>query len=118
MDPKRLDRYKQAILTLRARVLGGHYRLAEAALASTSGNLSTMPIHMADMGTETYEQEFTISLMENQEDALQLIDEALERIQDGTYGTCVECGQRIAPARLEAIPYAPLCIDCATRHDR
>lgn len=118
MDRSTLERYKSSLLVLRARVLGGHSRLAEAALYSTSGDLSGMPLHMADMGSETYEQEFTISLMESQEDALGMIDQALARIEDGTYGRCVECGKPIADDRLEVIPYTPECIDCASRRDR
>jgi DnaK suppressor protein len=74
-----------------------------------------MPIHMADIGTDAYEQEFTLSLMATEEETLELVEQALERIRDRTYGLCDECGGIITKKRLEAIPFAPLCIKCAER---
>jgi len=73
-----------------------------------------MPIHMADIGSDNFEQEFTLSLMESDEDMLGRIEVSLERLEDGTYGQCEECGVRIPKARLNAIPYATLCIKCAS----
>jgi DnaK suppressor protein len=72
-----------------------------------------MPIHMADVGSDNFEQEFTLTLMANDEGVLELIEDALERIEDGTYGSCTECGARIPKTRLNAIPYTPHCIKCA-----
>jgi DnaK suppressor protein len=72
-----------------------------------------MPIHMADLGSDNFEQEFTLSLMENEESALAHIENALERVEDGSYGQCEECGARIPKARLEAIPYTSVCVKCA-----
>jgi DnaK suppressor protein len=110
--------YKERLLDLRARVRGDVSALADAALNKTrseaNGDLSSMPIHMADIGSDAYEQEFTLSLMESDDDKLGMIEGALERIEDGTYGKCTECGARIPKTRLNAIPYTPLCIKCAT----
>ena len=110
--------YKERLIQLRARLRGDVNAMAEAALHKTrseaNGDLSSMPIHMADIGSDAYEQEFTLSLMESEDDTLGLIEGALERIEDGTYGKCVECGARIPKTRLNAIPYTPLCIKCAT----
>ena len=96
--------------------------MADATLRRTrseaSGDLSSMPIHMADIGSDNFEQEFTLSLMENDEETLELIEAALERIEDGTYGSCTECGGRIPKTRLNAIPYTPHCIKCATELQR
>ena len=72
-----------------------------------------MPIHMAELGSDNFEQEFTLSLMETEEDTLGLIESALERIEAGDYGRCAECGGVIAKTRLNAIPYTPVCIKCA-----
>ena len=77
-----------------------------------------MPIHMADLGSDNYEQEFTLSLMENDEGTLEAIELALERIEDGTYGQCDECGVKIPKARLNAIPFAPTCVKCAEQLER
>jgi RNA polymerase-binding transcription factor DksA len=96
--------------------------MAEAALSKTrsesSGDLSSMPMHMADVGTDNFEQEFTLSLLQSEEEALVQIEGALERIEEGTYGSCVECDAKIAKARLNAIPYTPVCIKCASKIER
>jgi DnaK suppressor protein len=77
-----------------------------------------MPIHMADLGSDNFEQEFTLSLMENEEETLEAIELALERIEDGTYGQCDECGVKIPKLRLNALPYAPTCVKCAEHLER
>lgn len=114
--------YKERLLMLRARLRGDVSQLADAALKKNrmegASEISSMPIHMADLGSDNYEQEFTLSLMENEEGTLELIELALERIEDGTYGQCDECGIKIPKARLNAIPYAPLCVKCAGQMER
>jgi DnaK suppressor protein len=115
-----LKAYKETLLALRARLRGDVNHLQEAALSKSgmnSGEVTTMPLHMADVGTDAFEQEFTLSLMENDEDTLAAIELALEKIEDGVYGTCEECEKVIAKSRLSAIPYAPLCIKCATQKE-
>ena len=77
-----------------------------------------MPLHMADIGSDNFEQEFTLSLMANEEDTLQRIEAALERIEDGTYGLCEECEVAIPKMRLNAIPYTPFCVKCASKNQR
>ncbi|TVS13794.1 MAG: TraR/DksA family transcriptional regulator [Planctomycetaceae bacterium] len=119
MKKAEAKQYKERLLTLRARLRGDVHAMAEAALnktrAEASGDLSTMPIHMADMGTDNYEQEFTLSLLENEEHTLEAIEGALERIESGTYGTCDECGRIIPKTRLNAIPFTPYCVKCASK---
>jgi RNA polymerase-binding protein DksA len=73
--------------------------------------------HPGDMATSTFDRELDYTLEENVERALGEIDAALKRIEDGTYGTCVNCGQPIAPERLEALPWATLCIDCKRKDE-
>lgn len=111
--------FKELLIILRARLRGDVNALADAALRKTrsesSGDLSAMPIHMADVGSDNFEQEFTLSLMENDETTLEQIEGALERIEDGVYGQCVECGKRVPKARLKAIPYTPHCVKCASQ---
>jgi DnaK suppressor protein len=72
---------------------------------------------MADIGSDAFEQELTLNLMGNEEGVLEQIDAALKRIEDGSYGRCEECGHNIAKARLDAIPYAALCVRCASREE-
>jgi DnaK suppressor protein len=70
---------------------------------------------MADVGSDNFEQEFTLSLMENEEETLDLIEAAIERIEEGVYGSCQECGGRIPKTRLNAIPFTPYCVKCASK---
>jgi DnaK suppressor protein len=74
--------------------------------------------HMADTATETVDREIDYTLEETDGRLLAAIDTALARIEDGTYGTCVNCGAQIAPERLEAMPWATLCIDCKRKEER
>ena len=74
--------------------------------------------HMADTATETVDREIDYTLEETDGRLLAAIDEALARIDAGTYGICVNCGAQIAPERLEAMPWATLCIDCKRKEER
>lgn len=113
--------YRERLLVLRARLRGDVNNMANAALhkrrSEANGDLSSMPIHMADMGTDNFEQEFTIHLMQNDEDTLGRIEIALERLEEGTYGECEVCGTRIPKTRLNALPYATTCVKCACERD-
>lgn len=114
-----IEAYRKALLAIRARLRGDLEQLTDEALhrngAESSGNLSNMPLHMADVGTENYDQEFDLGLIENQQGTLDQIHEALGRIDAGTFGQCVECSGPIAKPRLQAIPYTPFCIECARK---
>lgn len=72
----------------------------------------------AAAATQVFEQQRDLALRERSRAELVLVEAALQAIVDGTYGTCITCGQPIAPARLEAIPWAPTCIDCARKAGR
>ena len=111
--------FKAALESMRARLRGDVSTMAEAALRKTrseaNGDLSSMPIHMADIGSDAYEQEFTLSLMASEEGTLELIEQALDRIRTRRYGICEECEGVISKKRLEAIPFAATCIRCAEK---
>ncbi len=108
--------YRDLLLALRARLRGDVNGMAESLRkrSEAAGDLSSMPIHMADIGSDNYEQEFTLGIMESEEGTLELIDAALARIEEGVYGACLECGGRIPKMRLNAIPYTPHCVKCAS----
>ena len=114
--------YKETLLHLRARLRGDVTTLANSALNKTrsesNGDLSSMPIHMADMGSDNYEQEFTLSMMESEESTLVTVEAALERIEDQTFGQCEDCNKVIPKTRLNAIPYTPVCIHCASKREK
>ena len=121
MNHADLKVYKEQLLALRARLRGDVHKMAESALkknrTEANGDLSLMPIHMADLGSDNFEQEFTLSLMETDEEMLSAIEAALERLEEGTYGSCEDCGAKIPKARLDAIPYATLCVRCASQRE-
>jgi DnaK suppressor protein len=122
MKKPELKVYKELLLALRARLRGDVSQMADAALrksrSEANGDLSSMPIHMADIGTDNFDQEFTLSLMESEGDALAQIEAALERIEENTYGDCEECGAKIPKARLNAIPYTAVCVKCASSNEQ
>jgi RNA polymerase-binding transcription factor DksA len=74
-----------------------------------------VPTHIADLGTDSFEQQFTLGLLENNEQTLEEVAAALERIEQGSFGRCEECQKTIPHARLEALPYARYCIACARK---
>jgi DnaK suppressor protein len=114
--------YKDRLVALRARLRDDVNQMADATLnksrTEANGDLSSMPIHMADIGSDNFEQEFTLSLMANDGGTLSQIEASLERIEEGTYGQCEECGVKIPKTRLNAIPYATLCVRCAEQQER
>ena len=81
-------------------------------MAGTSDN------HLAETATATLDREIDYTLEENSTRMLAAIDVSLKRIDDGTYGTCASCGREIAEPRLEAYPWASLCIDCKRKSER
>jgi RNA polymerase-binding protein DksA len=121
MTKAELETYRQSLQDLRNRHNGDASHLADEALRRTdnagAGNLSNMPIHMADLGTDNFEQEFTLSLLQNEEQLVEEITAALERINQGNYGRCEECQGEIPKARLQAVPYARFCVDCARKQE-
>jgi DnaK suppressor protein len=111
------ERFKQMLLAKRREILTNVSEIEEEALKKSrldaSGDLSSMPIHMADLGTDNYEQEFALGLMDSERKLLREIDDALQRIEDGTYGICEGTGKRIPKARLNAQPWARHCVEYA-----
>jgi DnaK suppressor protein len=111
--------HRDLLLTLRARLLGEMNQMADAALnQGDTGSAARMPTDLADLGTDAFEQELTLSLMGNGKEVLEKVEAALKRIEDGSYGRCEDCGKEIPKARLDAIPYVELCVKCASREEQ
>lgn len=85
----------------------------EVRLSETSSERSPDP-NTAEGGSLAFELEKELSVAKNAEDLLAKVDEAMGRIEEGSYGNCVECGKAIPVARLDALPYATLCVECAS----
>jgi RNA polymerase-binding transcription factor DksA len=83
-----------------------------------AGELSSVDQHPGDLGTETFEQEKNLSLLEQVQDELLQIEAAFERLERGTYGTCQACGRPIGKERLEALPATRFCIDDQAKAER
>ena len=119
MTQAELNTYRQQLTDLRNRLRGDVSHLTNEALrqlgGEASGSLSNTPIHMADLGTDNFEQEFTLGLIQNEEQALDEIGGALDRIEQGTFGRCEECHKEIPRARLQALPYTRYCVECARK---
>ncbi len=109
-----LNEYQQLLLEKRAELLGDIGTMEDGALRNKdASNLSNMPLHMADVGSDNYDQELTLGLVESERKLLREIDDALHRIKDKTYGMCLATGKAINPARLEIKPWAKYSIEAA-----
>ena len=117
MTPERRRAYKNRLLEMRTRLRGDVSRMASGVLALQGARQNRMPIHMAEVAGEHFEQELSLALASSKEELLETIERALERIEDGVYGVCDECGRKIPQARLDALPYAILCVHCARQHE-
>jgi RNA polymerase-binding protein DksA len=115
LSARDIEHFREMLLEKRRELVGDVGRLQAEALnrnrREAAGDLSTMPIHMADLGTDNYEQEFTLGLIEGERALLREIDEALARIENGTYGVCLATGRPIGKARLKATPWAKYCYE-------
>jgi DnaK suppressor protein len=108
---------REILLALRARLRGDVAQMEDNALNKDHNKTTSMPNHMAELGSGNFDQEFTLSLLGNEEHALDQIEAAIERIENGSYGECESCSAKIPKSRLEAIPYAALCVKCASQQE-
>jgi len=115
LTTKELNEYKAILLEARSELIDRVTGLEEDALRSSGGNLSNMPIHMADIGTDTFDQDLAIGMAETERELLREIDEALDRVVAKTYGVCQLTGKPIPKTRLDAKPWAKYTIESA-RH--
>ena len=115
LSAKELAHFRGLLLAKRRQLVGDMETMENEALRTETSNLSHLPVHMADMGTDNYEQEFTLSLVDRERKLLDEIDRALAKIADRTYGICEGTGQMITNERLEAQPWAHYSIEYA-RH--
>ena len=109
--------FKELLLQKRYELIGDVSSMEDEALKKSrleaSGDLSSMPIHMADIGTDNYEQEFALNLLDSERKLLNQMNAALDRIANKTYGICEGTGTQIPRSRLEAKPWAQYCVEYA-----
>ena len=116
MRTRELNRIKKKLIKLKEEINSELGRFEDNTLhknrKDTTGEVSSFTTHPADMGAETAEFEKAYILAANENDLLKLVVDALERIEKEEYGSCQECGEKIALPRLRAIPYARYCVEC------
>ena len=116
MNARELASFRKVLLSVREKLAGNVNSMEGEALKKSRqdapGDLSNVPFHMADLGTDNYERDLMIHLIQNGEEELKSIDAALERLEDKTFGICEVCDKKITKARLMARPYAKLCLGC------
>ena len=112
---RELEQFRLALHTLRSGRIGTKESREQEALRAVGQDVSVD--HMADFGTDNYEQEFTLGIVEQDVETLRDIHDALSRVKDGSFGLCEECLKPVARARLKALPYARLCVDCKMKEE-
>ena len=108
--------HREKLLALRASLLGDVIQMEGDTLKDQRKTMS-IPTDREELGSDTTDQELTISLLGNDKDTFDQIEAALQRIEDGSYDRCEECGGQIPKSRLDAIPYAAQCVQCATQQE-
>lgn len=118
LTKEQIEHFHQLLLEKRREIIGDVHSIESETLKKSrldaTGDLSSMPIHMADMGTDNFEQEFALDLMDSERRLLEEINAALARINTGEYGICSGTGKTIPRTRLEANPWAKYCVEYAT----
>jgi DnaK suppressor protein len=122
--PRRLDAFtkaqKEKLLQLRDAMVDSMAGVAQDTLRSRAegSEASAFGMHQADAGSDAYDRDFALSLLSQEQDALYEIDQALKRIELGTYGICEMSGKSIPRARLEAIPFARFTVECQSQLEK
>ena len=107
----------EKLFALRARLRGIMTQMEDGALNHDRSRTTSMPNHMAELGSGNFDQELTLSLLGSERNSLGKIEAAIMRIEEGSYGHCDTCGAKIPKARLEALPYAAQCVRCAAKEE-
>jgi RNA polymerase-binding transcription factor DksA len=122
--PRRVDAFtkaqKEKLLQLRDAMVDSMAGVAQDTLRSRAegSEASAFGMHQADAGSDAYDRDFALSLLSQEQDALYEIDQALKRIEMGTYGICEMSGKQIPRARLEAIPFARFTVECQSQLEK
>ena len=115
-----VKRQRQRLLDLRDRLMEAMYGVQQESLRNgpSGSEAAGSGMHQGDAGSDAYDRDFALSLLYQEQDALQEIESALERMIDGTYGNCAISGKKIPQARLEAIPFARLTVECQSQWEK
>ena len=121
-NKKDLIEFKKLILKIKDSVMEGIQHISDDTLKKSqkeaSGDISGYTYHMADVATDTYDREFSLGLASNERQLLYELDDAMKKIEEGTFGTCEDCKNLITKTRLKAVPYARLCVKCQEKKEK
>lgn len=121
-NKKDLADFKKLILKKKEEILEGIKHISDdtlkKSLRDAAGDISGYTYHMADVATDTYDREFSLGLASNERQLLYELNDALKRIEEGTFGLCEECKSTITKIRLRAVPDARLCLKCQEKKER
>lgn len=121
-NKKELLEFKKLILKKKDEIVDQINHISADTLKKSpkeaSGDISGYTYHMADIATDTYDREFSMSLASNDRALFYELEDALKKIEDGSYGTCEECKNAITKVRLKAIPYGRLCLKCQEKKEK
>ena len=118
LSPKLKKHYREMLLKLRESYQDQLNIHRDDALTNRkSGPSAGMATHMADLGSDNFQHDFELGLLSDEGTVIEMIDEALTRLDENEYGICIECGKEISAARLEVKPYARFCLECKSRKE-
>ena len=121
-NKKELAEFKKIVLKRKEEILDGIKHISDDTLKKSqkeaSGDISGYTYHMADVATDTYDREFSLGLASNERTLLYELDDAMKKIEEGTFGICEECKLLIARIRLKAVPSARLCVKCQGKKEK
>ena len=122
MNKKEAKVFYDLLVKKKDAVLKGIEHIANDALKTSqrdaTGDLSAYSLHMADVATDNYDREFSLSLADNEQKLLNRINAALEKIDGGAFGLCELCEKKISKTRLKVVPYAELCVPCQEKQEK
>ena len=122
LSKKEISDFKKLILKRKEEILEGIKHISDDTLKKSqkdaAGDISSYTYHMADVATDTYDREFSLGLASNGREALYELDDAVKKIEDGTFGICEDCKGLIAKKRLKAVPYARFCVKCQEKKEK
>ncbi len=121
-NKKELEYFKKLILKIKEKILDEIKHISEDTLKKSqkdaAGDISGYTYHMADVATDTYDREFSLGLASNERQSLYELDDALKKIEEGTFGICEECKSLITKTRLKVVPFARLCVKCQEKKEK
>jgi len=121
-NKKELAEFKKIILKRKEEILDDIKHISDDTLKKSqkdaAGDISGYTYHMADVATDTYDREFSMGIASDERKVIYELDDALKKIEDGTFGVCEDCRSLITKNRLKAVPQARLCIKCQEKREK